>query len=498
MGQSAVPFDLEQYPPVPDASTPNLTQDATAIRADLRNVAIVAHVDHGKTTLVDAMLRQTGAFRSNQAVVDRVMDFGRPRAREGHHDPGQADDHRPRRGPAQHRRHPRPRRLRRGGGALAPDGRLGPPARRRGRGSAAPDPLRAPEGDGPPPAGRGRDQQDRSRRCAGGGGPRRHLRAVHGSRRGRPPDRVPGRLHQRQGGHGDARPGRARHRPRPAPRPPHRGHAAGHLHARSPAPAARHQPVRQRLRRPDGGRADLERADPDRPADRRRPRGGGRHGRHDRARPHDHPERDGDQPPDGPRHRPGRHRGGRPGRHRQRRRPARGDDRRHADRAGRPAPAAAPGRRRPDPAHDVRRQHLAAGRSRGQVRHQPSDQGPPREGGPRQRLDRGPAGRIQRGLRGPRPGRAPAGRAHRADAARGLRADRVAPRGAPARGRRRDPGAVRADHHRHPARLHRGDPDRPRRVARAVSSRSRPTPTAASGWSTCCRSAASSAIAASC
>ena len=76
MGQSAVPFDLEQYPPVPDASTPNLTQDATAIRADLRNVAIVAHVDHGKTTLVDAMLRQTGAFRSNQAVVDRVMDSG--------------------------------------------------------------------------------------------------------------------------------------------------------------------------------------------------------------------------------------------------------------------------------------------------------------------------------------------------------------------------------------------------------------------------------------
>ena len=53
---------------------PDPSADHLSRREDIRNIAIVAHVDHGKTTHVDAMLWQSGAFRANQDVADRVMD----------------------------------------------------------------------------------------------------------------------------------------------------------------------------------------------------------------------------------------------------------------------------------------------------------------------------------------------------------------------------------------------------------------------------------------
>ena len=55
-------------------SVAELTTPALQVRENIRNIAIIAHVDHGKTTLVDEILKQSGTFRSNQVVAERVMD----------------------------------------------------------------------------------------------------------------------------------------------------------------------------------------------------------------------------------------------------------------------------------------------------------------------------------------------------------------------------------------------------------------------------------------
>ena len=177
------------------ASPPHLRPEGpcmpTQSRSDLRNVAIVAHVDHGKTTLVDAMLRQAGAFAAHQpSVDDRVMDSGDLEREKGItilakntavalHRPGRrrrADDH-------QHHRHPRPRRLRWRGRARPVDGRRRRAARRRLRGPAAADPLRAAQGARRRHAGHPGGQQDRPPRRPDRRGRRRDLRALPGPAR---------------------------------------------------------------------------------------------------------------------------------------------------------------------------------------------------------------------------------------------------------------------------------------------------------------------------
>ena len=141
---------------------------ATVANPKRRNVAIIAHVDHGKTTLVDAMLHQSGAFRANERVAERAMDSNELERERGitilakntavhYHDllinivdtPGHADF----------------------GGEVERtlvDGRRGrPPGRRVGRPAAA-DALRARQGVRARPSADRRHQQDRSAGRAGG------------------------------------------------------------------------------------------------------------------------------------------------------------------------------------------------------------------------------------------------------------------------------------------------------------------------------------------
>ena len=214
----------------------------------------------------------------------------RPRAREGHHDPRQADDRRPRRRPPEHRRHAGPRRLRRRGRAEPAHGRLAcccssTPRRARCRRRATSSRRRWPA------ACRSSSRSTRS--------------TARDARAAEVLDEVyelfidlgaddhqidfPVVYTNAKAGHRDAVPRRARARtcsplldllvevtPPPAYEPGH------------PLQLLVTNLIGERLRRADGGRADLERHDPDGPADHRRPRGGRRHGGTRRAGPDGH------------------------------------------------------------------------------------------------------------------------------------------------------------------------------------------------------------------
>ena len=170
--------------------------------SSIRNIAIIAHVDHGKTTLVDAMLQQSGTFRSNEHIIERVMDSNDLERERGitilakntaifYHDvkinivdtPGHSDFG----GEVE-------RALKMVDGVmLLVDASEGPLPQTRYVLSKA---LEAQASADP------RDQQDRSLRRPSSGSAERGLRSLHRPRRQRRATRLSGVLHQRQDWHG--------------------------------------------------------------------------------------------------------------------------------------------------------------------------------------------------------------------------------------------------------------------------------------------------------
>ena len=335
--------------------------DSKETRADIRNVAIIAHVDHGKTTLVDALLRQSGPFRAHQERSSTASWTQRPGARARHHDPGQE--------------HRRPLRRARKINIIDTPGHAD-------FGGEVERILKMADGvlllvdaaEGPLPQTRfvlrkalaarpqadRRHQQDRPPRRPARRGAQRGLRPVHRPRRRRASSSTSRSSTPRPRRHRDARPGDAGRDDRSRSSTDPRAHPGAGVDAGRAAPDAQVTNLDcSRLRRPDRASAGSATA-----RSRDGPavawcRADGTVTAH-----RDVTELivfDGLGRVEAEQRRAGRHR---------RRRRARGRrHRRHDRRPGRPAAAAADRRRRADADDDLHDQRLALRRPRGQVRH---------------------------------------------------------------------------------------------------------------------------------
>ena len=399
-----------------------------AIRSDIRNIAIIAHVDHGKTTLVDALLWQSGAFRANQDVAERVLDSMDLEREKGItilakntavryggvklnivDTPGHADF---------------------GGeverGLTMVDGVL----------------LLVDASEGPLPQTRFVLRKALEARLP-------VILVVN--KVDRPDARIDEVVDEvyelfldldadesqidfpivytnaKAGAASlDPRGGRTGGQPAAAAGPAGRARPRSRVRPRPSAPGARHQPRRLAVRRPPGDLPGAPRHDPPRRDGRLVPAR-----RLDRAR----------QGLRAVRHRgagPRRRRRGRGGRDHLGRRDPGDHDRRHAGRRRRSPAAAGDHRRRAVAVGDDRDQHVAAGRPGRQHAHRQPGQGAAGPRARRQRLAARHRHRAPRRVGGPGSRRAGAGGAGRADAPRGLRADRRQAAGGHARDRRQD------------------------------------------------------------